>query len=153
IAPKVGIELLLASPGGINGDTHARGPHVREGVRLEVAGEALLFPAHAGVQRDVLADRPGVVDIARVVLSFALGKAAIKPATRLLKDNLLVRLRAVCLRNEVVRAESAGGACLSSDVTQQIQVESNVASVARSKIQIALPAWSSAGGIGRRKYK
>src|SRR5262249_53799775 len=118
-----------------------------------VAGEALLFPAHAGVQRDVLADRPGVVDIARVVLSFALGKAAIKPATRLLKDNLLVRLRAVCLRNEVVRAESAGGACLSSDVTQQIQVESNVASVARSKIQIALPAWSSAGGIGRRKYK
>src|SRR5262249_14535769 len=80
VAPEVGIDLLFTVSSRVDGDADARRPHVREGMLRDVADKALLFPADTGVQGNVSAHLPGIVDVGSMVLSGAHGDTPIKAA-------------------------------------------------------------------------
>ena len=73
-------------------------------MKIGVADKALLFPPDACVQRDVRADRPGVVRIGGMILAAAPCYLGVEPTAHLLQNYLLWRCKS---RDVHVGAESA----------------------------------------------
>src|SRR6266851_1719654 len=107
IAAVVGVELGLAVALRIHGEPDARRPHVIEDLPHHVSSYTLLFPAHAEVERHVLAHLPCVVDERGVILAGTLRDAAIKPPAHLLQHYLLRCCKARHAHERAARA-SAG---------------------------------------------